>query len=328
MLRYRLASATIIVSLALLVVALDSPWPLRGSLPAPSATATESSAAAAPAPDCTGCWMVGLGFLLFFGSAIECVGMCAKGQVGSITAPALIGCGGVMLAAALPAFWPLSGSPYPSDCLLGRLGWPLAAGTIAQLGCFAWYMPHFRIHSGDFSRAILAGWVSVYFGGCFAFAVALRMTGTSGWGLFLVVGVIAITKFSDAGAYFTGRALGRTKLCPAVSPGKTVEGLVGGMLSAVLIAWLLFGNIAPLLFGSGAVRAHPLGCIVLGVLLTLAGVCGDLLESIFKREMGCKDSGRLLPGLGGLWDVTDSLLPAMVVAYLVVVAGLIQGPGQ
>lgn len=272
--------------------------------------------------------MVGLGFVLFFGSAIECVGMCAKGQIGSLTTPALIGCGGVMLAAAIPVYWPLSGSPYPSDCLLGRLGWPLAAGAIAQLGCFAWYMPSYRIRSGDFSRAILAGWVSVYFGGCFAFSVALRMTGTSGWGLFLVVGVIAITKFSDAGAYFTGRALGRTKLCPAVSPGKTVEGLLGGMLTAVVVAWILFGNVAAFVFGHEAVHARLLGCIVLGVLLTLAGVGGDLLESIFKREMGCKDSGRLLPGLGGLWDVTDSLLPAMVVGYLVIVTGLIQGPGQ
>ncbi len=272
--------------------------------------------------------MVGLGFLLFFGSAIECVGMCAKSPLGSITAPALMGCGGVMLAAAVPAFWPVGGSSYPSGCLLGRLGWPLAAGALAQLACFAWYMPSYRAHSGDFSRAILAGWVSIYFGGCFAFAVALRLTGTSGWGLFLVVGVITITKFSDAGAYFTGRAIGRTKLCPAVSPAKTVEGLLGGMVTAVIVAWILFGNFAPLVFGSGAVQASPLGCIVLGMLLTLAGVWGDLLESIFKREMSCKDSGRLLPGLGGLWDVTDSLMPAMVVAYLVIVSGLIQGPGQ
>lgn len=272
--------------------------------------------------------MVALGAILIFGSAIECVGMCVKGPSGSITTPALIGTAGVMLAAAVPVFWPLSGSPYPSDCLLGKLGWPLAAGVFALLGCFAWYIPRYQANSGFFLRTILAGWVSVYFGGCFAFAVALRLTGTSGWGLFLLVGIIVITKFSDAGAYFTGRAMGRTKLCAAVSPGKTVEGLIGGMAVAVLVAWIYFGLAAPPVFGPDAVCVHPLGYVVLGVLLTLAGVLGDLLESIFKREMGCKDSGKLLPGLGGLWDVTDSLLPAMVVAYLVVVAGLIQGPGQ
>ena len=60
----------------------------------------------------------------------------------------------------------------------------------------------------------------------------------------------------------------------------------------------------------------------------MAGLLGDLLQSIFKREVHAKDSGRLLPGLGGLWDVTDSLLPAGTVAYLFVVADLIHGPGQ
>ncbi len=272
--------------------------------------------------------MVALGAILFFGSAVECVGMCARGPVGSITAPALIGCAGVMLAAAVPVFWPLAGSPYPSDCPLGKLGWPLAAGLLAQLGCFAWYIPRYQANSVFFLRTILAGWVSVYFGGCFAFAVALRSTGTSGWGLFLLVGVIVITKFADAGAYFSGRAFGRTKLCPAVSPGKTVEGLIGGIFVAVIASWIYFSLGASYAFSSDAVRAHPFSYVALGVLLTLAGLLGDLLESIFKREMGCKDSGKLLPGLGGLWDVTDSLLPAMVLAYLVVVAGLIQGPGM
>ena len=272
--------------------------------------------------------MVALGAILIFGSAVECVGMCARGPVGSITAPALIGCAGVMLAASVPVYWPLGGSPYPSDCQLGKLGWPLVAGVLALLGCCAWYIPSYQANSGLFLRTIVAGWVSVYFGGCFAFAVALRLTGTSGWGLFLMVGVIAVTKLADAGAYFSGRALGRTKLCPAVSPGKSLEGLIGGVLAAVLASWLYFSLGAHYIFPGGSVRAHPLGYVALGVLLTLAGLLGDLLESIFKREMGCKDSGKLLPGLGGLWDVTDSLLPAMVLAYLVIVAGLIQGPGN
>lgn len=277
---------------------------------------------------CVGCWMVPLGAYLIFGSAIECVTMCAKSALGSITYPALIGCAGVMLAAAVPVYWPLLGESYPADCPLGQLGWPLAASAIAMVGCFAWYIPQYQPHSGFFMRAALSGWVSVYFGSCFAFAIALRLTGSSGWGLFLLVGVILITKCSDAGAYFVGRAVGRTKLSPQVSPGKTVEGLLGGMLVGVVVAWAYFGWAASEFFPPGSVQASLAGILALGVLLPLAGLVGDLLESIFKREMGCKDSGKLLPGLGGLWDVTDSLLPASVAAYLVVVAELIRGPGQ
>lgn len=306
MLRYRLLSALIIISVALVFVALDAWYPLAG---------------------CTGFWMLPLGGYLIYGSAFECAWMTRNSPSGSIAVPALIGCAGVMLAASLPVVWPLLfNEPYPHDCLLGRLGWPLAAAVIAQVGCFAWMLPSYAPNSGAFVRAILAGWVSVYFGSCFAFAVALRMTGTSAWGLYLLVGMIVVTKFSDAGAYFTGRALGRTKLCSNVSPGKTVEGLIGGMLIAILVAWIYFGICGPWSFGAESVNIDWRGIIALGVLLTLAGVAGDLLESIFKREMHCKDSGKLLPGLGGLWDVTDSLLPAAVVGYLVVVSGLIAGP--
>ena len=307
MLRYRLLSATIIIVSALVFVALDVWIPLF---------------------DCTGVWMLPLGGYLIFGSAIECVWMTRASSIGSIAQPALLGCAGVMIAACVPVLWPLSGEPYPADCLLGHLGWPLAASAIALVASFVWMIPTYVPGSGIFFRAVLAGWVATYFGGCFAFAIALRLTGESLWGLYLLVGVIVVTKFSDAGAYFSGRAVGRRKLCVNVSPGKTVEGLLGGMLTAVIAAWIYFCVAAPLVFGAQYISASLLAVIALGVLLTLAGVAGDLLESIFKREMGCKDSGRLLPGLGGLWDVTDSLLPAAVVGYLVVVSQLIQGPGQ
>lgn len=306
MLRYRLLSALIVISGALFFVALDAWAPLDG---------------------CTGFWMLPLGGYLIYGSAFECVWMIRRSSIGSIAPPALIGCAGVMLAACLPVLWPLLfGAPYPSDCLLGPLGWPLAALVIAQVVSFVWWMPSYVPNSGFFVRAILSGWVSAYFGSCFAFAVAVRMTGSSAWGLYLLVGLIVVTKCSDAGAYFTGRALGRTKLCARVSPGKTVEGLVGGMLIATFAAWMYFGLAGPWAFGASRVTVDWPGVLGLGILLTLAGLAGDLLESIFKREMGCKDSGRLLPGLGGLWDVTDSLLPAAVVGYLVIVSGWIAGP--
>lgn len=272
--------------------------------------------------------MAPLGMLLMYGSAIECVTMVRHSELGSITRPALIGCAGIMIAACVPLYWPLFGEPYPEDCLLGKLGWPLAAAVLAQIGCFAWFIPSYQPDSKILMRAILAGWVSVYFGVCFAFAVALRLTGSPGWGLYLLVGIILITKFSDSGAFFVGKSLGKNKLCPTVSPGKTIEGLVGGMATAIVAGAIYFYVCAPMVFPAEELNISFWGVFLLGVLLTIAGVLGDLLESIFKRETGCKDSGKLLPGLGGMWDVTDSLLPAMVVGYLVVVADLIQGPGQ
>ena len=270
--------------------------------------------------------MVPLGIILVFGSTIECVRMVGRSQLGSITLPTLIGTLGIILAAAIPVYWPLFGEPYPADCALGKLGWPLAAMVLSVFCCICWFIPTYEPKSNFFQKAILSGWISVYFGGCFAFAVALRLVGDGGtWGLYLLVGIILVTKSADAGAYFAGRALGRNKLCPKVSPGKTIEGLIGGMLTASLAGWIYFGLCAPYVYGS-EVYLPTLGIVLLGVLLTIAGVVGDLVESIFKREMDCKDSGSIFPGLGGMWDVTDSLLPAFTIGYLLVVAELIVGP--
>lgn len=307
MLRYRLLSALIVISCALVFVGLDAWFPVA---------------------NCDGIWMLPLGGYLIYGSAMECVWMTRKSSFGSIVWPGAIGCAGVMLAACIPVLWPLfsGGEAYPEDCLLGRLGWPLAAAALAIVASFMWIFPTYQPNSGSFERAILAGWVSTYFGGCFAFAIALRLVGTPAWGLYVLVGMIVVTKFSDAGAYFSGRAFGKNKLCPNVSPGKTIEGLIGGMLAATLAAWIYFKLCGPWGFGSDNVNVSWIGVFALGILLTLVGVAGDLLESIFKRELGCKDSGRLLPGLGGLWDVTDSLLPAAVVGYLVIISELITGP--
>ncbi len=128
-------------------------------------------------------------------------------------------------------------------------------------------------------------------------------------GLFIAIWV------SDTGAYFTGRSLGRHKLLPAVSPGKTIEGLIGGVGLVVLVAGLaaVFG---PAPFG------RPVFWVGAGVTVALFGVVGDLLESWLKREAGVKDSGTLLPGHGGMLDRIDSLCAAApVAALLVMMAG-------
>ncbi len=110
---------------------------------------------------------------------------------------------------------------------------------------------------------------------------------------------------SDTGAFFTGRFIGRHRLAPTISPGKTWEGVFGG---------LVLGTIAVVLFSA------PLGipwylAIVLGILVTIASVLGDLAESLIKRQVHVKDSGQLIPGHGGMLDRIDSLLFAVMVVY-------------
>lgn len=258
------------------------------------------------------------------GSALECSHM-LSGSFGPLTVPTMLSTSTVMVAASVPMLWPLFGNRYPEDCPLGSYGLPLTAGALAQLACFAWYFSRFEAKSGQFIRAILAGWVSCYFGSCFAFALGIRLIGNGNWGLFLIVGIILATKFADTGAYFLGKLFGKRKLCPSVSPNKTFEGLLGGILASCIAAAIYFLLVGKLVYGD-AITVQWWGCVLLGAGLTIAGLMGDLLESVFKRETGNKDSGNLLPGLGGLWDVTDSLLPGFVVGYLLLHAGWIKGP--
>lgn len=105
---------------------------------------------------------------------------------------------------------------------------------------------------------------------------------------------------SDAGAYFIGRAFGKRKLWPSISPNKTVEGAVGGLVMAVIVG-IVFSLIEPHWLGAG--RA-----IVIGLAAAVAGTIGDLIQSAYKRLRNVKDSGQLLPGHGGVLDRTDSWL--------------------
>ncbi|MFC2010160.1 phosphatidate cytidylyltransferase [Chloroflexota bacterium] len=118
-----------------------------------------------------------------------------------------------------------------------------------------------------------------------------------------------VTFASDTGAFFVGRALGRHKLAPNISPGKTWEGAVGGVLLAVIFS-LFF--ILPTPFSLPFNWWHA---VLLGVLVSIFGQLGDLTESLFKRKVGVKDSGSVLPGHGGFLDRVDSVVFAGAVVY-------------
>ncbi len=137
--------------------------------------------------------------------------------------------------------------------------------------------------------------------------VALHGNGTPG--VWLLLALLGIVWGADSGAYFAGRRWGRRRLAPRISPGKTWEGVAGGVAAAFFIAlaagWLMDFGLVSLL-----------GFALLGVLTALFSVLGDLFESLLKRRSGVKDSGRLLPGHGGVLDRIDSLTAATPVYTL------------
>ncbi|WP_172252863.1 phosphatidate cytidylyltransferase [Saccharibacillus deserti] len=130
--------------------------------------------------------------------------------------------------------------------------------------------------------------------------IAISRETPDGQGLFWTFLLLLSIWGSDAGAYFTGKAFGKNKLWPAISPNKTIEGAVGGILIAVLIA-LGFSFAAPEL-------VNPLQAMLIGFAASVVGQMGDLIQSAYKRIYGIKDSGSILPGHGGILDRCDSWL--------------------
>jgi phosphatidate cytidylyltransferase len=155
--------------------------------------------------------------------------------------------------------------------------------------------------------ALYIGWLMSYF-------VALRLEpGTMAFpnaGRDFVLLALLATFGSDTAAYFVGKAWGKHKLAPSISPGKTWEGTFAGIIGAVIIS-ILFTIEAPLQLPLNWWQA-----ILLGLAISVFGQLGDLAESLLKRNCGVKDSGGLMPGHGGLLDRIDSVLFAGVVVYL------------
>ncbi|HVV00955.1 MAG TPA: phosphatidate cytidylyltransferase [Verrucomicrobiae bacterium] len=130
-------------------------------------------------------------------------------------------------------------------------------------------------------------------------------------GHFYLLYFVLITKFSDTGAYAVGSLIGRHKMIPRISPGKTWEGF-GGAIAVSTGASALF----VFLFGRHMRGMDYRHAVILGVILSVTAVVGDLIESLFKREAGVKDSGKFFPGIGGILDLLDSLLFNAPIMYL------------
>ena len=152
----------------------------------------------------------------------------------------------------------------------------------------------------------------LYIGWLLSYFVALRglvFSGIEEAGRNLVFLALFATFGSDTTAFFAGRALGRHHLAPHISPSKTWEGAIAGVLGGIIIS-LLFTLPTPLHLPLGYWQA-----ILLGLLVSVFGQLGDLVESLLKRQSGVKDSGRLIPGHGGFLDRLDSVVFAGIVVY-------------
>jgi phosphatidate cytidylyltransferase len=244
---------------------------------------------------------------------------------------AVAGCYELLRALSVPASDPTALLTY-----LGAAALVIAAGTAGPHGALAAIVVLYVILalSVGVARAAVAGglrlWTAgvlavVYLGLPLAYAVALRnlhgsstqpwVVHVSDWlasgrslGLAWVGVVFAVTWLNDTAAYLVGRAFGKTKLVPELSPGKTrvgaVAGLVAGILTGMLAAWV---------FGAPVTPAVAAG---LGFCLALAGQFGDLGESLIKRNLEIKDMGSLIPGHGGVLDRIDALLFTFPLMYL------------
>lgn len=138
-----------------------------------------------------------------------------------------------------------------------------------------------------------------------SFLVLIRLEPKGAQWIFWILCIVAA---GDTGAFYSGTYLGRHKLCPWVSPKKTIEGSIGGLASNVVMALLFKMVLLPSL--------SSLPCIIFALIIGVAGQVGDLFASEFKRAAGIKDSGTLLPGHGGFLDRLDALLFASPLAYL------------
>jgi phosphatidate cytidylyltransferase len=148
---------------------------------------------------------------------------------------------------------------------------------------------------------------AVYLGGLGGAMAALALLPPMADGPWRLVLLLAILMVADSSAYFAGRAVGRNKMAPSISPGKTWEGAAAGLAGGVL------GALAVRALGLPALP--PLHAAALGALVAAAGAAGDLAESLLKRWAGVKDSGHLFPGHGGMLDRLDSLLFGAPVLY-------------
>jgi phosphatidate cytidylyltransferase len=217
---------------------------------------------------------------------------------------ALFGTSLLAIGAAAPALWP---RPL-GECPLGFFGGTFLGFFVATGLAAVYEIANFGQQPKVADRLINHVFIFAYL----ALLVGSvphhrRLLEDNGFGLCAVIAVITTVKMSDAAAYFFGRSFGRRKLAPKISSGKTIEGALGAFVGGILGAAIVFRLVVPQVSGIDHLQSWT-WIVAYGIFISLAGMVGDLFESIIKRDAGLKDSSVWLPGLGGIMDVMDSLI--------------------
>jgi phosphatidate cytidylyltransferase len=288
MLGWRLLGAAAIVFPLLGIIWLDDQW--NGGRP--------------------GIWLCPLAVLIGVAAAHELNQLLRLAKLPTSAAANLVAAAGVLLMSLMPLAW----SHAPETAPLPAIGWTLFGLLLAVAVLFTAELIRYQVPGETLARLAGGMLIASYLGVMLGCLIQLRLIPPGRRGLVALLATLLIVKLSDTGAFFVGRSLGRHHFS-VVSPKKTVEGVCGGIVAAMLVAWLIRDLLLPWLLPNSP-RGGRLTYVAFGILLALAGLLGDLGESLLKRDVNQKDSSGWLRGLGGVLDILDSVLFAAPVSYL------------
>ncbi len=267
------------------------------------------------APSIPGLWLVPLLVVLVVLAAGETITLLGAANLRPSTAVVYACSLAIALSPWLAQVWPQA-SPGP-------LGWPLLALGLSFFVAVTDAVIRYQRETHAVTRLALTTLSLLYVGFLLSFVVQLRLIDAGQLGVIPLVSLVIVVKMSDIGAYTVGRLIGKHKLAPSLSPGKTMEGLAGGVAFACFAAGLVWMALEAGLGGSTG-GSHLAAWLLFAPLVTLAGIVGDLAESMLKRDAGQKDSSTWMPGFGGVLDLLDSILVSAPVAYVFWATGLLR----